>query len=91
MFHHFLFVSIELQLLRDQRISLDDLGRRETRRKSGPFRMVLNEVLDRVQTAVHRPAVIFLAAEIQPCRLLLITRNMDRVTYEFLDACVFCG
>ena len=91
MIEHFLFVLVELQLLKDQLIALDQLACRKANRQSGSLCMVFDQMDDRVQAAVNRTAVILLTAEILPKGCLLIFRNVLRMIHQLDDALIFGG
>ena len=87
-FQHLVLIFVQLQLLQDKGIALDGLVRRETDGKSGPLRMVLDQVNDGVQAAVDGPAVIVLAAKVLAGGTFLVMGDVKRVPHQLVDALV---
>ena len=53
--------------------------------------MILNEMHDRMDTAVHGAPYVICTAEINASRFLLIFRHMDGMADHFVNALIFCG
>ena len=67
-------------------VALDNLRRGEADRDARFLRVILDEVHDAVQAAVHRAAMTLRIAEVHAARLLLVMRDVQGVRDEFLDA-----
>ena len=83
-----LLVLIEPQRVDHSLISLDHLRRRKSHRNVNCGAVVLDQVHDRVNTAVHGSAVVFRSAEILPSGFLLIAGHMDGVVDQLVNALV---
>ena len=90
MLQHLLFVLVQLQLLEDQLVPLDELAGRKAHRQPRALGVVLNEVADRVQAAVHRAAVVVRVAEILAQRLFLKVGNMNGMPHQLVHALILC-
>ena len=64
MLDHLFFVLVQLEGLLNAGVALHQLGGREPHRDAGRSGVILNEVEDAVDAAVHRAAVVLLAAEV---------------------------
>ena len=90
MLQRFLFVFIDAELVDDQRIPFDCLAGGKAYRKACLFRMVLNQVNHRVQTAVDGAAVFVFITEILSLRLFLIPGDVERMIDQLAHALVLC-
>ena len=88
MIDHLRFVGIERKLVQDQPVPLDHLCCRKPERKPRALRVILDDVLHRVDRPVDRAAVVVLAAEILPLRMLLILRDVDGMGDKLAHALV---
>ena len=84
--NHLHLVLVEHQRLDDAAVTLDDLRRGEADRDARFLRVVLDEVHDAVQAAMHGAAMALRIAEVHAARLLLIMCDVQRVRDELLDA-----
>ena len=76
MLQHLRLICVQLQLLKNQRISLDCLGCCKTGRNISLRRMILNQVHDRMNTAVYCTVMVTLITEILTQWMFLIFRYM---------------
>ena len=90
-FDHFFFVLVELQRLLNAGIALHQLGGCEPHWDPRRFGVILDQVDDAMDAAMHRAAMIFFAAEIHPARPLLIFCYMDGMIHQLIDALIFGG
>ena len=91
MFDHFFFVGVQLQRFFNAGVTLHQLGGGKTHRDARCLGVILDEVQDAVDAAVHRAAVVILAAKIHPPGALLILCHMDGVVYQLVHALVLGG
>ena len=82
------FVGVQLQRFLNAGIALHQLGGGKTHRNARRLGVILDEVQDAVDAAVHRAAVVILAAEIHASGALLILCHMDGVVYQLVHALV---
>ena len=87
--HHLLLVLRERQRFLDPCIPLDQLRRRKSYRDAGCDRVILDQVHDAMNTAVNRAAVVVLRTEVEPLWLLLIARDVQRMSHQLIDAFIF--
>ncbi len=85
---HLRLVRVERELLEDARVALGELARGEADGQLRASGVVFDQVDRGVQTAVHRAAVVVLAAEVLPLRLLLIAGDVHRVVHQLVHALV---
>ena len=85
---HLFFVLVQLEGLLNTGVALHQLGSREPHRDAGRSSVILDEVDDTVDAAMHRAAVVLLAAEVEPARTLLVLGHMDRMVHQFVHALV---
>ena len=76
MLQHLRLICVQLQLLKNQRISLDCLGCCKTGRNISLRRMILNQVHDRMNTTVYCTVMVTLITEILTQWMFLIFRYM---------------
>ena len=88
MFDHLFFVLIQLQGFFNARIALHQLGGGKTHRDARRFGVILDQVDDAMDTAVHRAAVVILAAEVHAAGTLLILCHVDGVIHQLTHALV---
>ena len=88
MFDHLLLVLRQVQLRHHLRVPFYEPPGGETYGQTGPFRMVFDQMHYAVDAAVHRSAVVILAAEVLALGLLLVFCYMQGMLYEFVDALV---
>ena len=88
MLERFLLVLVKVELFQDQRITLSELCRRKTDRETCAHSVILDQVHDGVQAAVHRAAVVVCIAVVHFDRLFLILRDMERVFDQLVDALI---
>ena len=91
MFDHLFFVLVKLQCFLNAGVALHQLGGGKTHRDARRLGVILDEVQDAVDAAVHRAAVVILAAKIHAPGALLILCHMDGVIYQLVHALVFGG
>ena len=89
-FECFLLILRELQSVEHYLVAFHELRGGETYRYLGTLCMVLDEVHDAVQAAVHGTVVVVFVAEVLTHRLFLIFRHVDSVVDELVDTLVFC-
>mgnify|MGYP007039093971 CR=1 FL=1 len=58
-------------------------------RDTGGDRVILDEVHDAMDAAMDRAAVVVLRTEVEPLRLLLIARDVQRMGHQLIDAFIF--
>ena len=87
---HFFFILIQVQLSEDQGIALDQLAGGKADRKSHARGVILDQVNDGVNAAVHRAAVIVCAAEILTARPFLMSCQMHCVMDQLVHALILC-
>ena len=89
------FVGVQLQGFFNQGISLHQLGGGKAQRQPGGSGMVLNQMSDRMDAAMHRaPGVCWVTAcraEVDAARQLPVARHMDGVFDQLINALVFGG
>ena len=90
MLQHLALVFLQTQRVQHEQVALDDFGSGEADGDACARGVILNEVDDGVDAAVHRAAVVVLAAEVLPQRALLVFGDVDRVAYQLVHALVFC-
>ena len=81
-------VGLEVERLADLLVALDELVGGKAQRNPGRLGMVLHQVHDAVEAAVHGPAVVVDVAEVLAAGPLLIVRDVNRVLDELVDALV---
>ena len=91
MLDHLFFILLQLQLVDDQRVALDHLVGGKAHRQPRAAGVVLDQVADGVDAAVHRASVLRFVAEILPQGLFLIVRHVQRVVDQLLHAFVLGG
>ena len=95
MFQQILFVLVQAQRFQDQRVPFHQFGGGEARRQSRSLGVVLDQMDHRMDAAVNRPApgLVPVAGltEINAARRLPVTRHMDGVVDQLVDALVFGG
>ena len=91
MFDHFFFVGVQLQRFLNAGVAFHQLGGSKPHRDARRLGVILNEVQDAVDAAVHRAAVVILAAEIHASGAFLILCHMDGVVYQLVHALVLGG
>ena len=72
-------------------VTLHQLGGGETHRNARRLGVILDEVQNAVDAAVHRAAVVILAAEIHASGAFLILCHMDGVVHQLVHALVLGG
>ena len=86
----FHLILLQMQCLQNWLIALNELGRTESDRQLFPLRMVLDQMGHRMDAPVYRAAISAGAiAEIRPGWFLSISRHMDTVFNELINAFVF--
>ena len=88
MLERFLLVLVKVELFQNQRITLSELCRRKTDREACAHSVILDQMHDGVQAAVHRAAVVVCIAVVHFDRLFLIFRDMERVFDQLVDALI---
>ena len=89
---HLLFVFIQGQRIHHPLVTLHQFCGGEANRDPGGFRVVVDQMHDRVKAAMHRTAVIVHIAKISPAGLFLILGHMQRMTRQFIHTLVLgCG
>ena len=90
-FEQFFLILIEVQLVQDLPVPFQELVRRKAQGNASLFRMVFDQMFDRMQGAVHGAAVVIGIAVVLLNRAFLESRHMDGMVYEFINALVLCG
>ena len=89
------FVGVQLQGFFNQGVSLHQLGGGKAQRQPGGSGMVLNQMSDRMDAAMHRaPGVCWVTAcraEVDAARQLPIARHMDGMFDQLVNALIFGG
>ena len=88
---HILFILVKPELLKDKLISLRQLGSRKPNGNAGLHGVILDEVHDGVDGAVNGAAHIVCAAEIDAAGLFLVSRHVDGMAHNLVDALVLRG
>ena len=91
MLQHLFLVPVEVELFQHERVALDHLPGGKAHRDPRAPRMVVDQVDNGVDAAMHRAAMVVLVAEILPLRAFLILGYMDRMIDELVNALVFRG
>ena len=81
--HHLLLVAVQAEARRHGFVAADEPAGDEAGRKAGTLRMVLDQMHEAVEAAVHRSAVVILVAEILAFRFLLILGDMYGMLHKF--------
>ena len=76
MLQHLRLICVQLQLLKNQRIPLNCLGCCKTGGNISLHRMILDQVHDRMDTAVYCTVMVTFITEILTQRMFLIFRYM---------------
>ena len=79
-------VLVQRKLSDDELVTLDDLARGKARGKARTLGVVLDEVGNRVDRTVYGASVVLWRAEVLAKRPLLVTGDVQRVTYELVYA-----
>ncbi len=88
---HLFFVLVQLQGFLNAVVALHQLGGGKPHRDTRRLGVILDEVQDAVDAAVHRAAVVVLAAKVHAPGALLILCHMDGVVYQLVHALVLGG
>ena len=80
------FVLVERKGVFDTGVAFDEFMGGEADRDVRRFRVVFDEVHDRVEGTVDRAAVVVFIAEVSAGRALLVPGNVDGVVDQFVDA-----
>ena len=85
------FVLIQLQGFLNALVALHQLGGGKPHRNARRLSVVLDQVDDAVDAAVHRAAVVVLTAEIHAAGPLLILCHMKGMVYQLIHALILGG
>ena len=88
MLDHLFFVLIQLQGFLNALVALHQLGGGKPHRNARRLSVVLDQVDDAVDAAVHRAAVVVLTAEIHAAGPLLILCHMNGMVYQLIHALI---
>ena len=91
MLDHLFFVGVQFQSFLNAGVALHQLGGGKPHRDARRLGVILDEVQNAVDAAVHRAAVVILAAKIHPPGAFLILCHMDGVVYQLVHALVLGG
>ena len=91
MLEHFLLVLIEVELLENHMVALSQLAGRKSKRDLRPSGMVVNEMHNAMEAAVHGAVVILRVTKVRPAGALLILGHMDGVLHQLFNALVLEG
>ena len=91
MLDHLFFVLIQLQGFLNALVALHQLGGGKPHRNARRLSVVLDQMDDAVDAAVHRAAVVVLTAEIHAAGPLLILCHMKGVVYQLIHALILGG
>ena len=91
MIQHFNFIRFKIQLTLNPGIPFNQFVCGKPQRKICLLGVVLNQMNDRMETAMHRTAVIVLITEVLPQRTFLVFGHMDRMPDQLIHALVLCG
>ena len=87
--HGLLFIGVQFQGGGDALVPLNELSGGKTHGQSGPFRVILDEMDHRVETAVHSAVMVLRPAEILDGGGLLIPGNVDRMAHQLVHTGIF--
>ena len=91
MLDHLFFVLIQLQGFLNALVALHQLGGGKPHRNARRLSVVLDQMDDAVDAAVHRAAVVVLTAEIHAAGPLLILCHMKGMVYQLIHALILGG
>ena len=89
--HHLLLILFKTQARRHDFVARHKAAGGEAGREAGALRMVLDQMHETVQAAVHRSAMVILVAEVLAFRFFLILGDMYGMFYELVHTLAGSG
>ena len=91
MFNCFVLILVQFQFLQNQMIPFNDLRSCKTQRNSRMLCVILDQMADCMNTAVHGSTKLIFTTEILSSRPLLIFCDMQCMPYQFIHSLIFCS